>query len=365
MKKVVFYLSDFQSGGTEWFALRLARELKAKGITPVFLVTQKKGELVKLIPSEFETTVLNGYGYCLCLLLLTLPATLRFLQKEKPDAIISGLPLLNITATIALKLSKVKCKLIAVEHMRLHMNGSFFFRLKQKIKQRLSRWVHKNASHVVCVSKTVLNDVTKYIGTTDNVQLIYNPIVPPNIDTLKNEPITHRWINTKEAPLLLAIGRLLPVKDFTTLLKAFKLVLDERPAKLLLIGEGTELIKLEALIEELDIAQHVSMPGTVHNIFPYLDAANLLTLSSTHEAFGNVIAEALACGTPVVSTDSGGPREILEDGKYGTLVPPKDPAALKDAIIKALEATHDKEELIARSHDFKGSSAVDKYIKLL
>lgn len=366
MKKVVFYLSDFQSGGTEWFALRLARELKDKGIMPLFLVSQKKGELIKLIRSEFDTTVLNGKGYNLGALLLTLPATLRFLKQHKPDALISGLPLLNIIAAIAIQFTKHPCKLIAVEHMRHNEDGNVFFRMKQKIKQHLTCWVHKRATNVVCVSKTVLNDMVKGVcGDAYKPQLIYNPIVPSNVESLKNEVVSHRWINNKKAPLLLAIGRLLPVKDFETLLRAFKGLLETQDAKLLLLGEGTEIEGLETLIAELKIQNHVSMPGTVDNVFPYLKAADIFVLSSTNEAFGNVIVEALACGTPVVSTDCGGPREILEDERFGLLVPPSNPAALKEAIIKALKREHDANALIERSKDFSGKAAADAYIKLL
>ncbi len=329
-------------------------------------MTQKKGELLSLIQSEFDTTILKGHGYCLCALFLTLPATIRFLHKEKPTAIISGLPFLNIMATLALRFTKQPCNLIAVEHMRLSPKGPLLHRIKQTVKQTLIKWVHKHATHTVCVSQTVCADVSQYAGSPQKpIRLIYNPIIPDEIGSLIAEPISHRWVHQKEASLILAIGRLLPVKNFETLLRAFKEVIKERPTKLILLGEGVELLKLERLIEKLGIQDHVSMPGTVRNVFPYLKAADLFVLSSLHEAFGNVVAESLACGTPVVSTDSGGPREILKDGELGTLVPCKNPTALKDAILKTLDTQHNSQKLIERSKDFSAQKAAEAYLKLI
>lgn len=365
MKKIVFYLSDFQSGGTEWFALRLARELKSDTVTPLFLVMQKKGELNKLISSEFDTTILDGQGYCLCSLIKTLPKAMQFMRTHKPDAIISGLPLLNIGAALATQLARVSSSIIMVEHMRLSAEGSLLFRLRQLVKKSLTLWAHRKASHIVTVSKIVRDDIKKHLGEKKPHHLIYNPIIPSEIDALKEEPITHRWVKNKEAPLLISIGRLLPVKDHETLLHAFKLTLEKTPAKLIILGEGTELHNTERLIEQLDLQEHVSMPGTVHNVFPYLKAADLFVLSSTHEAFGNVIVEALASGTPIVSTDSGGPREILEDGRYGTLVPTENPKVLADAMADSLDKEHDTDLLIKHGMAFSVKTAADSYKKLL
>jgi len=368
VKTVLFYLSDFQSGGTEWFAVRLARAMKKKNIKPIFLVTQKKGELIKLIQSEFDTTILNGKKYCLCSLLLTIPDTIKFINNKKPDAIISGLPLLNFTMSLAIRFSKHKLCFIVVEHLRIRNDGNIFYKIKQKLKQKLSCIAHHMATHVVCVSKIVLNDINCCTGLcckVRNKEMIYNPIIPDDIEDLKKQQIYHRWFENKKTPVILAIGRLLPVKDFTTLIRAFKEVINVKPVKLIILGEGVELLKLEKLIEDLNIQDHISMPGTVRNVFPYLKSADLFVLSSKREAFGNVIVEALSCGTFVVSTDCGGPKEILENENLGLLVPPSDPNKMKDAILKALDTKHDKQILTNRGKDFSVEKSVNAYIKLL
>jgi len=365
-KKVVFYLSDFQSGGTEWFAIRLARKLKEKGYQPLFLVTQKKGELIDLIRGEFDTTVLDGKGYCLCAMIRTLPAVRRFLNDKKPDVLISGLPLLNLNAALALLFNKQPCTHIAVEHMRQNERGNLFFMIKKKIKLMISRWVHTKATHVVCVSKTVFGDVVRFIGTPpDHLKIIGNPIIPSSFELLKNEDVPHSWIKKKEGPLLLSIGRLLPVKDFETLLRAFKQVLEKRPARLLLLGEGVELHRLESLIKKLGIESSVSMPGTVRNVFPYLVKADLFVLSSRQEAFGNVIVESLACGTPVVSTACGGPEELIDNGKNGFLVPVGNPSALSAAIVKALDTKFDNAAIKETAKPYSSEIAAKAYIDLI
>ncbi len=368
MKRVVFYLSDFQSGGTEWFALRLARALALRGYTPLFLVVQKKGELISLIQREFDTTILNGSGYCLGRLLVTIPAMVRFLREKKPDALISGLPLLNAVAAMAISLSGVNCRMIAVEHMRLcRMGAGVGAMVRFYAKRLLTHWAHRRADRVVCVSKTVLEDICANVsGVKSSPILIYNPIIPANLTELMAEGTGHRWLDTpQEGPLIVAIGRLLPVKDFPTLLKAFRSILDKRVARLLILGEGEERTALEQMIQALHLGYHVSMPGTVRNVFPYLKAADVFVLSSTHEAFGNVIAEALACGTKIVSTDCGGPREILRNGALGELVRPSDPLALAKAVERALNASGDPAERMAAGRAFSVEAAAESYIKIL
>jgi len=125
----------------------------------------------------------------------------------------------------------------------------------------------------------------------------------------------------------------------------------------------TELITLAI---QLDIAADMVLPGFVPNPFAYMARAAVFVLSSAWEGFGNVIAEALACGCPVVSTDCpSGPAEILEHGKYGPLVPVGDDAALAEAICAVLNAPPDRDHLRARGAMFAAGAAADQYREVL
>ena len=154
--------------------------------------------------------------------------------------------------------------------------------------------------------------------------------------------------------------------DFPTLLQAFAQVRAQRQARLLLLGEGEMRRKLEALARELGVDQDVSLPGFASNPFAYMARAAVFVLSSVHEGLPGVLIQALACGCPVVSTNCpGGAAEILEDGRYGRLVPVGDPAAMAQAIISTLDAPPDRELLQKRASLFSVDRAVEQYLDVL
>lgn len=362
-EKIVLYLSDFQSGGTEWFALRLADGLAQEGLLPSFLVAQNKGELLPAVRAQFNVETLAGTAYTPLGLLKALPGTIRYLRAHRPKALISGLPLLNIGAALAVRMARTPTKLILVEHMRLSAPRN----LKEKIKNRLISWTYAWADHLVAPSRAAAEGLALAAPQLkERIKIIYNPIIPVHFDKLAQAEADHPWLKEKAAPpLILAIGRLLPVKDHATLLRAFAKLREVLPCRLLLLGEGTERPALEKMIEDLALSAHVAMPGTTPNVFPYLKAAALFVLSSTSEAFGNVLAEALACGTKVVSTDCGGPREILEDGKFGRLVPPRNPDALAKAMLDSLQAPQPNPDGQARGLSFTAAKAAQAYRALI
>ena len=169
------------------------------------------------------------------------------------------------------------------------------------------------------------------------VPVVHNPAVGPGFAERMGETAEHPWFRDGGGAVILAAGRLARQKDYPTLLRAFAQVARQRHVRLMILGEGEEKRTLEKLASELAITNRVAMPGFVANPYPWMKQARVFVLSSRWEGFGNVIAEALACGTPVVSTDCpSGPREILRGGRLGALVPVGDAAALGDAIAAAL-----------------------------
>lgn len=177
-------------------------------------------------------------------------------------------------------------------------------------------------------------------------------------------PTAQAWVNSFGKKII-AIGTLKSQKRFDRLVHAFA-GLPERDAVLMILGEGGERENIETLAQTLNVAGRVFMPGFTHDPAYYLRRADLFVLSSDYEGFGNVVAEALEQGTPVVSTDCpSGPREILEDGKYGTLVPVGDVDALARAMEDALNREHDREALKRRAQDFSVDKAADAYLDLL
>jgi glycosyltransferase involved in cell wall biosynthesis len=229
------------------------------------------------------------------------------------------------------------------------------------------RWSYPRADGVVAVSAGVAQTITALAGLpTQRVSVIHNPVGPPKADAMTASACAApAWVDHK-GPKVIAIGTLKEQKGFPLLLSAFVNVRQLADARLLVLGEGPLRGELEALRSRLGLDGAVDMPGFVADPYPYLAKADVFVLSSAWEGFGNVIVEALACGTKVVSTDCpSGPREILVDGRYGKLVPVGDAGALAQAILAALDEDHDRAALIRRSQDFSVEKAADEYLRLL
>jgi glycosyltransferase involved in cell wall biosynthesis len=163
---------------------------------------------------------------------------------------------------------------------------------------------------------------------------------------------------------IVALGRLVPDKDFVTLLRAFAR-LDDREARLVILGEGEERARLEAEAWGLGIAAQVDMPGFESDVAARLDAARGFVLSSRREAFGLACVEALAHGLPVVATDCGGPAEILVAPTHGVLAPVGDVEALARALAGALADPGDPAPRQARAREFSLEAARDGYDALI
>lgn len=237
---------------------------------------------------------------------------------------------------------------------------------KDKWHLRLKRLLCRFATKIVPVSQGVADEVmTDLMLPSRKVQVVYNPVVTEQVRHDMQKPADHKWLQEKSVPVILAVGRLHPVKDYATLIRAFKQVISQCPARLIILGEGPDREKLTSLIQELDLAECVDLPGFTDNPYAYMKQADLFALSSKSEGLPTVIIEAMACGCPIVSTNCpGGLNEILQNGEYGTLVPIGDAEALGHAIIEGLQQKNDMSKLEKRAEDFSEDKIIDEYIEL-
>jgi len=289
------------------------------------------------------------------------------LRQIQPDALLSALTDCNLTAILAQRFT-YGSKIVISEHttpslpLRSRPAGSTVLRMMRRL--------YPKADKIVAVSQGVADDLISLLNLpTEKVTVIYNPVVAPELFERAQKPINHPWLEQNRLPVILAVGRLTKAKDYPTLFRAFSLVRQVRPAKLLILGEGEERANLERLATELGIQNDVSMPGFVDNPFAFMSKSSVFVLSSAWEGLPTVLIEALACGCPVVATDCrSGPREILDNGRYGRLVPVGDYEALAKAILETLDNPDfpaDRQTRIQHAMEFSVDAAVDKYLKVL
>ena len=272
----------------------------------------------------------------------------------------------NLIALWARRLTGIPQRLILGEHNTLSSVVSGEGGLRWHLFPGLARWFYPWADGIVAVSKGVADDLARLTKIPrERIQVIYNPIVTSEMFRKSEFPPEHPWFKENEPPVILAVGRLTAQKAFDVLIQAFAQVRKNHAARLVILGEGEERSALETMTREFGLAQDISMPGFVLNPYPCMAHASCFVLSSRWEGLPTVVVEALSLGTPIISTDCpSGPREILMDGMYGTLVPVDDVPALATAIEATLtnKVPRPPKESWA---PFALDGVVDQYINIL
>jgi glycosyltransferase involved in cell wall biosynthesis len=324
-----------QIGGAKCTAIKLAKGLALNGYPTDLVVFNSQNLLQDEISQSVHLVSLKTRGWSDAFFKLK-----DYIQRNNPSVILAQDNRAAMLAVFVRGLTKAPTKIIITIHTTLSQRWSDLSTPRRLLMPKIVRPFLLRTDAVVAVSNAAAEDLVSLLHLPKNlVRIIYNPIISEDIFIKAKEEPVLPWFTDNEPPVVLGVGRLSREKDFETLLKAFALVRAKRCARLVILGEGKMRHALEGLAKELSIDQDVMMPGAVENPFPYMLRAAVFVLSSLYEGLPSVLVEALALGTPVVSTDcSGGSAEILENGKWGKLVPPKDPQAMAEAVLQMLEA---------------------------
>jgi glycosyltransferase involved in cell wall biosynthesis len=363
------YLPSLDGGGAEIVMLRLAVALAERGLRTDLVLARARGPYLNEVPDDVRIVDLRAPAPVVATKTVQLA---RYLRRERPATVLSALDVVN-TALIARSLARVPCRLLLTVHT--HLSRQFEDKPDlglASLRRALVRALYPRTDGLVAVSRGVADDVARIAGLPpDRVQVIHNPVITDELVRRADAPVDHPFLRPGEPPVILAVGRLVRQKDYPTLFDAFARVRRQRPARLLILGDADarEPAVPDALakqVTELGIAEDVALPGFVPNPQAYMARADVMALSSIYEGLPTVITEALAMGTTVVSTDcESGPREILEGGKFGILVPVRDPQALADGILAALDEPLDPGLLRARADDFRAEPAADNYLQVI
>jgi Glycosyltransferase len=359
-ERLAIFLPGLYDGGAERTLLNLAEGIAAKGFPVDLVLARAEGPYMAEIPDSVRVIDLRATRVMMCL-----PALVHYLRSERPVALLSTL-YANIIAVWARRITGVPQRVVLNEQNTLTSVSNGEKDLRWKLYPELAKWFYPWADGVTAVSKGVADDLTQATKLSPgHVQVIYNPIVTPDLQKKSEALLEHPWFRTGEPPVVLGVGRLTAQKAFSVLIKAFAQVRKSQPARLLILGEGEERPMLEALIRQLGLEQDVSLAGFVSNPYPYMAQAALFALSSKWEGLPTVLVEAMSLRTPVIATDCpSGPREILRNGQYGQLVPMDNPDALALAIEYSLanRETYPPEE---SWKPFELDFVTDQYLNIL
>lgn len=290
-----------------------------------------------------------------------------YLEREKPKVLLANVDYVGV-ANAAKTISKSSTQIVQVVHSNLSKEFGKISGLGKQIKPLFVRQFYPYSDGMIAVSQGVAKDLANMANVKiEQIKVIYNPVVTAELPVQAQEPLDHPWFQPGELPVILGAGRLMYQKDFSTLIKAFSQVRRHRPCRLVIIGgEGYEREALESLIQELGLENEVELPGFADNPYTYMAKAAVFVLSSRYEGFGNVLVEAMATGTPVVSTDCpDGPAEILEGGRYGMLTPVEDPDALAIAIEKTLDQPISSSILQEKAQQFTSEKIAKEYLDFI
>lgn len=362
--RIAFYIPALNVGGAQRVTVNIANELAARGYPVDVVLAYREGALLSDVSDAVRIVDLETPRIPVVGVLASVPGLRSYLRTERPAVLFSAMTYANVAAILAAELAGTQTRLVATEHNTFGMNPD----PKVRLTRVIARPLYRLADRVAAVSEGVADSVRKGTAAADDdVTVLYNPIEIEAIRDEAAEPVDHPWLTVPEYETAVTVGRIEPQKDHTTLLRAFARVSERRPnARLVVVGTGTERDRLRELAAELEIDNIVDFPGYVENAYAYMQNADLFVLSSRHEGLPTVLLEALACGCPIVSTDCpSGPREILEDGRYGPLVPVGDDGALADAIVGTFDDPVDEAALLERARDFSMEAAVDGYERLI
>jgi len=357
--RVAIFLTDLRGGGAERVMLNLAYGFIARGVEVELVLVNLEGPYLAQLPPELRVVHLGGEK-----LLKSLPRLVKYLRREQPEILLTALEDTNIIALWAKVIARTRTRVVVTVHNNLSKESQNATDLKRRLVPRLIPWFYPWADTVVAVSKGVADDLNT-LGLKQHIEVIYNPIVTPELINKAKEPVTHQWLNSGAAPVILGVGRLCKQKDFPTLIRSFALVRSHQLARLIILGEGEDLPDLRALVQKFKLTEDVDFPGFVANPYAYMARSSICVLSSAWEGFGNVLVETMATGVPVVSTAcESGPAEVLADGKYGQLVSVGDSENMAQAIIDTLESPPNLEMLKQRASEFSLDRAVSAYLQV-
>lgn len=353
-EKLLFFCSRLGGGGAEMHLVRIINELPFDQYEVHLALTRPGGGYEDQLDKRVEVHYLSDSQSSTAALIKSWRPLRKAVRTIRPTHVISVMDRQNILAS-AVKFfagKRFRSKLILCCQVAPSKDLS---------ADRVGRWIagripffYNKADKIIAISKGVREDLINNHRVRIPVDVVYNAGWDLSLkDRLDEE------VDVVKAPMqFVACGRLTGQKGFDILLDSIALMPKDIEFNCWIIGEGKDRGMLENKVGELKISERVSFLGFRKNPFKYFAAADAFVLSSRWEGFGNVIVEAMACRTPVVSTDCDyGPGEIITHGESGWLVPVEDAEKLSEGMARLAS-----DEELRRSLAESGLKRADHFI---
>jgi glycosyltransferase involved in cell wall biosynthesis len=342
--------------------LNLVRQMAEQGLHIDLVLIRDESRHLRELPSSVNIVRLGTRHSG-----LSVGPLRRYLQDRRPPVLLAAKDRAGRAALVARHRAGVDTRIYIRLGTTLSQALEGRSRLRKWLRYRPMRRLYPRADGIIAVSRGVADDVQGITGMGDTrIHVIRNPVITPELESLAAQPAPHLWLTDRGEPVVMGMGRLTRQKDFPTLIRAFARLRVATPARLVILGEGADREALSVLARELGVQDHLIMPGFHANPYAWLSRARLFVLSSLWEGSPNALTEAMALGIPVVSTDCrSGPREVLEGGRFGTLVPPGDAVALAEAMARTLAAPLAADTLRAAVQDYRAEVSARRYLDVM
>ncbi|GIW99745.1 MAG: glycosyl transferase [Pirellulaceae bacterium] len=340
----------------------LAREFAQQGHEVRFLLRRTRGELLSEAQRRFQIVDLGAPRVRNVFIPLV-----RHLYRDRPDVLLAPMWPLSVIAPLAARLAVREIKVLTSEHGVISRQYAPRGKIHRVFLRASAAMGYRLAHALVGVSSGVARDMARLAFLPEtSVHVIHNPVRGAGDKQMPDTSIAETLWGIRAGKRVLTVGRFKPVKNQALLLRAFARLARETPATLMLVGSGELEGDLRRLASRLGVSDRVIFAGFQPDPSPFYASTDLFVLSSNAEGLGNVVVEALAHGTPVVSTNCPyGPSEILENGRWGRLVPVGDEQALAQAMHEALHDPPDPTALRRRAADFAPEIAAKRYLEVL
>ncbi|MCM1134498.1 MAG: glycosyltransferase [Clostridium sp.] len=363
--RICFFFHRFDGGGAEKMTVILANELARQGHEVSILIRHDKGPVKQMVSSKVHILnmglpekgkIRKNFGN-ICWLR-------KILRPGQFDVLLSVTAEMSQVAALTTYMLRRRIPLVSVVHSTLSQEVHSF----QRVREWLFPLLNRRYDKVIAVSEAVRRDYIALCNASpEQVVTVYNPIISEQFWKFTEMEPQHPWLEEgRKFKVIVLAGRFCEAKNHTLMLDALRLLRAQGDYRLILLGDGELREQLVEKVKHSGIEEAVDFVGFVQNPAAYFSKADVVALSSRYEGLPSVLVEALAVGAKIVSTDCpSGPREILQEGKFGILVKPGNPDALAMGILCALTWNPDREALRQRALDFTDKQAIEGYLRVI